>query len=165
MTESTTPEKTPKTMSSLPILIGLGLIIGFGAIFLFELLQLSRPSGGLADEAVSADAYVADVTPLLENADPQRGMEIAQNKGCLGCHNNGESNTFAPHYAETHIQAATRRSPMTAEGYLYESILYPGAFEVGDYPTVMPRVYGTELTPQEIGDLIAYLLSPLAETP
>ncbi|MDX2076229.1 MAG: cytochrome c [bacterium] len=165
MTQSTPPEKTPKRMSSLPILIGVGLIIGFGAIFLFELLQLSRPSGGLTDEEVSADAYVAEFTPLLENADPQRGMEIAQSKGCMACHNNGEANTFAPRYSETHLQAANRRPPMTAEGYLYEAIVYPGAFEVGDYPTVMPRVYVTELTQQEIGDLIAYLLSPLAETP
>jgi mono/diheme cytochrome c family protein len=165
MTENTTPEKEPKAMSSLPILIGLGLIIGFGAIFLFEMLQLSRPSGGLEDDAVSAESYVAEVTPLLADADPQRGFELVRNKGCLGCHTNAETNNLAPRFANTHQNAGDRRAPMTAEGYLYESIFYPDAFVVGDYQTVMPAVYGAQLTSQEIGDIIAYLLSPLAETP
>jgi cytochrome c len=156
---SETPPKKP--MSSLPILIGLGLIIGFGAIFLFEFLQLSRPSGGLDDESITADAYLADVTPLLENADPERGRQLLSAKGCIGCH----ANNLAPSYAETHREAGNRRPPMTAQGYLYESIVFPNAFMVGDYPTNMPMNYVDSLTTAEIGDIIAYLLSPLAEAP
>lgn len=157
-------ENAPKQLSPLPILIGIGLVIGFGVIFLFEMLQLTRPTGGLADEAVSADAYLADVNPLLANADPQRGQELVRSKGCLGCH--GENaNNLAPAYSETHREAANRRPPMTAEGYLYESIMYPNAFKVRDYITNMPSNYVDILTPQEIGDIIAYLLSPLASTP
>lgn len=162
MTEQASSETPPKKpMSSLPILIGLGLIIGFGAIFLFEFLQLSRPSGGLEDENVTADAYLADVTPLLVNADPERGRQLLSSKGCIGCH----ANNLAPSYDETHREAGNRRSPMTAEGYLYESIMFPNAFMVGDYPTNMPMNYVDSLTTQEIGDIIAYLLSPLAEAP
>ncbi|MCU0480085.1 MAG: c-type cytochrome [Anaerolineae bacterium] len=162
MTEQVSSETPPKKpMSSLPILIGLGLIIGFGAIFLFEFLQLSRPSGGLEDENVTADAYLADVTPLLENADPERGRQLLSSKGCIGCH----ANNLAPSYVETHEQAANRRPPMTAQGYLYESIVFPNAFMVGDYPTNMPMNYVDSLTTAEIGDIIAYLLSPLAATP
>lgn len=162
MTDSTT-ENAPKKLSSLPILIGIGLIIGFGVIFLFEMLQLTRPTGGLDDQSVSAESYLADVTPLLANADPQRGFELVKNKGCLGCH--GENtNNLAPAYSETHREAANRRPPMTAEGYLYESIMYPNAFKVRDYITNMPINYADGLTPQEIGDIIAYLLSPLVPT-
>lgn len=161
MSDITSPENAPKHMSSLPILIGLGLVIAFGGIFLFELLQLSRPGGGLDDMEVSADAYLEEVTALLANADPTHGQALARSKGCIGCHANG----LAPSYAETYREAGNRRPPMTAAAYLYESIVYPDAFKVGDYPTNMPRVYSTELSQQEIGDLIAFLLSPLADTP
>lgn len=160
MTEETT-QAPSKRMSSVPIFIGLGLIIAFGAIFLFEFLQLSRPSGGLEDENVSADSYMDIVPGLLVDADPERGKELARVKGCDGCHSNG----LAPYYSEIHQEAGNRRPPMTAAAYLYESITYPEAFKIRDYPTIMPRFYLTELTEQEIGDLIAFLLSPLAETP
>jgi len=162
MTENVSSETSQKKpMSSLPILIGLGLIIGFGAIFLFEFLQMSRPKGGLEDENITAESYLADVTPLLENADPERGKELVSSKGCVGCH----GNNLAPSYIETHQQSGNRRPPMTAAGYLYESIVYPNAFRVGDYPTNMPTTYIDDLEQQEIGDIIAYLLSPLVETP
>lgn len=46
----------------------------------------------------------------------------------------------------------------TAEGYLYESITNPNAHVVqGFAPNLMPGVYGTTLSPQQIADLIAYL--------
>ena len=162
MTDST-PDETPKKLSSLPILLGIGLVIGFGVIFLFEMLQFTRPTGGLDDEHISADSYLADVTPLLANADPQRGLELVRNKGCLGCHGE-DTNNLAPAYSVTHREATNRRPPMTAEGYLYESIMYPNAFKVGDYITNMPTNYVDILTPEEIGDIIAYLLSPLVPT-
>jgi nitric oxide reductase subunit C len=62
-----------------------------------------------------------------------------------------------PHY---------RGSAHTAEAYLFESILEPSAFIVpgGTYATpqgvsFMPDTYGKTLTPQQVGDLVAYLMT------
>ncbi|MBC8099359.1 MAG: hypothetical protein H7Y11_07945, partial [Armatimonadetes bacterium] len=55
-------------------------------------------------------------------------------------------------------RTATRRPPLTAEAYLYESILYPTAYEVEGYTGQMPRTYG-ELSDRDLGDIIAYLLT------
>jgi hypothetical protein len=55
-------------------------------------------------------------------------------------------------------RAATRREPLTAAAYIYESILYPAAHVVADYPNVMPQNFPQRLSNKELGDLIAYLL-------
>jgi len=48
----------------------------------------------------------------------------------------------------------------TAEQYLLESIVSPGAHVVEGYAAgIMPANYGARITPQEAADMIAYLLS------
>jgi hypothetical protein len=56
---------------------------------------------------------------------------------------------------------------MSAAQYAYESLLFPGAFIAavctGDDPCEPPGpmpVYGEVLSPQEMADLISYLLEP-----
>ena len=56
-------------------------------------------------------------------------------------------------------RAATRRPPLTAAQYLYESIISPGAYLVEGYANAMPANFAGRLTQAEIGRIIAYLLS------
>jgi hypothetical protein len=61
------------------------------------------------------------------------------------------------------LLAAERRPSLTAAAYVYESIIYPGAFIVDDYYNNMPRIYHDQIPDDELGDIIAYLLTPKAE--
>jgi hypothetical protein len=56
---------------------------------------------------------------------------------------------------------------VTAPQYAYESLLFPGAFIAsgcgGEAPCAQPSLmpgYGEVLSPQEMADLISYLLEP-----
>jgi hypothetical protein len=55
----------------------------------------------------------------------------------------------------------------SVEQYLVESIVQPDAYIVEGYADVMPHFYGTELDPQMLADIVAYLDSQdqLIETP
>jgi hypothetical protein len=55
--------------------------------------------------------------------------------------------------------AATRVSGLSAEEYIRESIITPTAFLVEGFSPVMPTTLGTDLTPQQIDDVIAFLLT------
>jgi hypothetical protein len=49
---------------------------------------------------------------------------------------------------------------MPADAYIYESIVFPGAFVVQGYNDVMPHDFGARMTEQELADVLAYLLLP-----
>jgi mono/diheme cytochrome c family protein len=59
-------------------------------------------------------------------------------------------------YGET---AATRVEGQTAEQYTYTSIVKPAAHIVSGYANIMYPLYGDRYSPQQIADLIAYLLT------
>ena len=55
--------------------------------------------------------------------------------------------------------AVVRVSGESPALYLYESIINPGAYVVEGYPAnVMPANFKDQMTPQEIADIVAYLL-------
>ena len=52
-------------------------------------------------------------------------------------------------------RAGERKPPLSADEYMAESILDPGAFVVEGFDPLMPSIVG--LTDQDVADLIAYL--------
>jgi hypothetical protein len=48
---------------------------------------------------------------------------------------------------------------LSAEAYICESITHPAAFVVENYAAAMPQDFGSRLSPGELGDIIAYLLT------
>jgi hypothetical protein len=48
---------------------------------------------------------------------------------------------------------------MTAEDYLRQSVLDPGAYVVPGYPDSMPRGLGRDLSPTDLDALVTYLAS------
>ncbi len=99
------------------------------------------------------------VTPLLANADADRGAELITRSGCHGCHVVGAANNLAPAFSGVAARAVERRAPMQPEAYLYESIVHPRALIIEGYSEEMPRTYGTILSDQDLGDMIVYLLT------
>ncbi len=81
--------------------------------------------------------------------------------GCNTCHSLDEGVVLVgPSHAGMGTRAATAVSGQSAEDYLRESITNPNAHVTEGYAQgVMYQNYGTDLTEQEINDLVAFLMS------
>ncbi len=87
---------------------------------------------------------------------------IAGGPPCLSCHvvDAAKPQTVGPNLAGIGQRAATRVAGQTATNYLHSSIVDPNGFVVDGFAQgLMFAGYGNALTPQQVDDLVAYLLS------
>ena len=94
-------------------------------------------------------------------------QEIWQSEACFACHylevNQVDyAGQNGPNFADLHERAGSRVAGMTAEEYVYESIVSPRAFVVETYEEVgqMPENFAEKLSEDEIQALVAWLLDP-----
>lgn len=130
----------------------------------------------VACSAQPAPATLTPVPTLLAPfvGDPARGQTLfdapalGQGPGCSACHSLEEGvNLVGPSLAHIATLAAQRLQDGSYAGaadsvvaYLWESIVAPDAYlHPGYQPGSMYGRYGVELSPQEIADLVAFLLS------
>lgn len=163
MAQETKPARSRGSNWTVLIVLTLFIVVAF--FFALEFITASQEGSEGALETLTADSYVEEVNALLavEGADPVLGEELATSLGCKSCHANPFTQ-LAPHFTGIATRAEGRRPPLTAAAYLYESILYPGAYLVPGYNNVMPQTYG-DLSDQELGAIIAYLLTLTDEEP
>ena len=148
-----------------PVYLVIGLfilvtIIFIGALALTTESELVVPPTVVVE--LTPDSYMDKVTALLQNADASRGAVLVEQRACTACHREGAVNHIAPSYDGIAARAATRRPPMTAAAYIYESITNPLAYVVEGYNPSMPQNFAQQLSDQQLGDIIAYLLTPTA---
>ena len=113
------------------------------------------------------DAILLELDALY--GDPFRGQALYNGSegalggvtlGCAGCH---ENEAVAPLTAGTWTRVNDLRLALpqfadtTHQRYLVESIVAPGAYLAPDYADVMPGFYGSQLTAQQLADIVAYL--------
>ena len=94
-------------------------------------------------------------------------QEIWANEACLGCHNLSlaqadDPGQNGPNMADLFERAGSRVEGLTAEEYVYQSIVEPAAFTVSTYEDVgqMPQTYAEKLSEDELQALVAWLLDP-----
>lgn len=93
------------------------------------------------------------------SADEEAGMKIFQ-ANCSACHlTEGEQVLVGPSMEGLASRAGTTVSGMDAEDYLRESILEPAAHVNEGFTNVMPNIYSTVLSEDELDALMAYLLT------
>ncbi|MEA2662915.1 MAG: hypothetical protein QOH08_2487 [Chloroflexota bacterium] len=94
-------------------------------------------------------------------SDPiERGAQVYRQKNCASCHQIGTSGaTVGPPLTHIGSVAETRTPGMSAEDYIRESILDPGAYIVPGYPDTMPRGLARGLSQEDVDDLVRYLLT------
>ncbi len=157
-------EQPKATAARWPVYLALALLVIFAVIFVLVFVNASgdTPEGTPVAELTS-ESYMDIVEPLLANADPERGEVLLTQYDCAACHRMGVANNLAPSFVGIAERAAVQRPPLTAAAYLYEAIIYPDVHVAGSYTGIMPQYYGTRLSEQELGDIIAYLLTPDAE--
>ena len=80
---------------------------------------------------------------------------------CATCHSlDPNNNTVAPSLVGLSTRAGSRVEGLSADEYVHQSITMPNAFVVPGYSAgVMYPGYGEKLTPEQIDDLAAYVLS------
>ena len=76
---------------------------------------------------------------------------------CSSCHN--ETSTASPDMSGFGSRAGTTVAGEDAREYIFYSITEPGRYVVEGFGNAMYNQYDENMTPQEIADLIAYLLA------
>lgn len=152
---------TPKPSRNWPVIAVIGLLVVFGGAFIVVMATWQAPQTepSAADEPTLAEAVAA----VLTAADPVRGEQHLTTYACAACHIAGAANNVAPGFVGIADTAATRRPPLTAAEYLYESIIDPSAYVVEGYPDVMIGYFASRAPAQDIGDMVAYLLTLTAD--
>lgn len=117
------------------------------------------------------DMVGMDFTITLPEGDTERGKALASGAlGCAVCH---ILSNLGPAWATsdadpgigTRAQTRFQQADYTGEAvsavqYLFESVVHPNAYLVtGFEPDLMPATYSTRMTPQDMADMIAYLLT------
>ena len=118
-------------------------------IVLFGLLLVG--CGG--EETISPTGPVVGTLPTAAKGDPAAGKTSFNDAGCGGCH------TFAPAAAKGSIGPNLDDALQGKDAdFIKESITDPNA-EVasGFQPGIMPQDYSSQLTSQQIADLVAFL--------
>ena len=96
--------------------------------------------------------------------DAQAGEQIFTGEAspsCSSCHSLEPDVTIVgPSLAGIASVAGQMVSGQSAEEYLHESIVDPDAYVVEGFPSgLMPSNYGTQLSEQQVNDLVAYLMT------
>ncbi len=120
---------------------------------------------GSDDSAATAAPELAS----LPEGDPQAGQalfertqEIAGAPTCRTCH---VTEAGAPAIVGPNLSGISERAGQRVEGqsgreYLYTSIVDPYAYVLKGYQSsIMVRNYAEHLTPQQLADLVAYLMT------
>lgn len=121
------------------------------------------------DAAASADESDEEVVRTPQELYASTAMDpTAMN--CAACHNINENQTGSnrggagPHQGNLHETAANRVEGLSAEEYVYNSIVNPGDYIVDGYADgVMPRNFAELMSEEEIRGLAAWMLDPNRE--
>lgn len=113
----------------------------------------------------------ADFLVEFPEGDAANGEQLFLSYGCTGCHGNLEDEASAvvgPWLGNISEVGAARVDGLTAEEYVYESILYPSNFIVPECPTgpctgppsAMPDNFPLRMgaNPQDLVDVMTYIL-------
>ncbi len=149
---------------SWPVIVVIGLFVVITLVFVLEFATTESQIAVIpeATAELSTNTYMDKVTVLLQDANPENGASLIEEYGCVACHRFGVASKVAPSFEGIAERAASRRPPLTAPAYIYESITHPTAYVVEGFQPAMPQNFSERLTDRELGDIIAYLLTPIA---
>lgn len=150
-----TEKPRPASVAGFRVVAGIAVLV-FAAFAVVFAAMTSRSRPGASE--INADSYAEEVAAALINADSEIGGDLVYELECNLCHLRGDGSQSPLFYGLADI-AAERRPPLTAEQYLYEATLYPGLHLVDGYTNAMPDNYAERLTQQEVGHIIAYLMT------
>ena len=108
-------------------------------------------------------AFLEAITPedmgddMAMTGDAANGEALFASTGCVGCHVLEGDATVGPSMEGIASRAASEVEDLSAEEYLVQAIVEPGAHVVDGYNNIMPA-YDT-LPESDINDIVAYLMT------
>jgi len=112
-----------------------------------------------APAALPKEGDFGKITDGLPVGDPERGAQLFNTSGCVGCHSQKKGERLVgPSFYNLWDIAATRVPGMGAREYLYQSIVDPNAYIVEGYQAgLMQQNYAALLSPQQMADILAWI--------
>jgi cytochrome c oxidase subunit 2 len=108
------------------------------------------------------DAWVAEQTGTVSDDPVLRGELVSQQFGCAACHSSDGTELAGPTwlgvYGSTEM-LTDGTSVLVDRAYLIKSIREPGFQVVEGYQNIMPENIGSDLSEEQIDDLIAFIES------
>ncbi len=153
MAESDSNAQGPR----LAVFITIALLFLITALFAAAIVA-ANAAGSLRPQSVDAEAYATEVAAAIEGASAAEGEALIEAFQCGVCHVLGNERV-APRFEGIAIRAGERRAPLPSPEYLYESIVSPGAYLVEGYANAMPANFAERMSPEQVGQIIAYLLT------
>ena len=112
--------------------------------------EIVSPTGPVEGDGVTT---TGKTTTTAEKGDPVAGKSVYNGNGCGGCHAftpAGSKRAIGPNLDET-LKGKDA-------AYVEESIANPDAEIASGYQAgLMPKDYGSQLTPKQLADLVAFL--------
>lgn len=154
----TTP--TRRYENDLPRYLLVGVVIGLLALFLTVIAYTIGTHNGSSSTTSAPPAGTLGSTGGGSPA--AAGKQIFTAQGCGGCHTfapAGANGTIGPNLQSVAASAKADKN-MSLAAYIRQSITDPAAYVVSGYHAgVMPTYYATKLTPAQIGQLVAFIVS------
>lgn len=126
-----------------------------GAILLVLIAVVLVGCGGTAASSIAYEDIPTEGDVARGEAIYSQSINLAPS--CISCHN--ENANAAPHLEGYGAVAGSRVEGEDAREYTFYSIAEPGRHILDGYGNAMYNQYDEKYTPQQIADLIAYLLS------
>jgi cytochrome c oxidase subunit II len=124
--------------------VGRALLIVLGVLLL---------AGCGGEKVVSPTGPVEGTLPKQEAANPANGKTVFSSSGCGSCHTLKDA--AASGKVGPDLDEALKSKD---EAFIEQSISEPNAeIASGFQPNIMPQTYGSQLTSQQLKDLVAYL--------
>lgn len=109
------------------------------------------------------DRWVSQELAAVSSDPVARGQRLVAQNGCIGCHSLDDKPSVGPTWQGLFgkEQELTDGSKVIVdEDYLKEAILFPNAkVPKGFAPGIMPEIYQTQLSEQQLTDIIAFIKS------
>ena len=112
---------------------------------------------GVAKTGVEAEE---EAEALVWNSAEEHGEYLFVNQGCAGCHSLNEDEVIVgPSMYGLIDRSGDKVQGLSAEEYIYQSIVYPNEYIVEGYPAnVMPQIF-INLSEEELQALVSYLIT------
>ncbi len=130
-------------------------------VLLLSLLLALSACGGGGDAETPAETEAIGNAANGETLFSQATIGANNAPGCITCHSlEPDVVIVGPSQAGLATRAQTRVAGMSAADYIHQSIVEPNAYVVEGFAEgLMYQNYATDLTEQEINDLVAYTLT------
>ena len=162
--------RKPLSPTAEPLVLAAVGFVGFLVLaFIFlrapTVMQAEVEAAKPAKPSLATKGDFDKIAAALPAGNVESGARLFVSQGCTGCHSQEkDKRVVGPSFYGLWTRAATRQPPTGAKGYIYHSIVAPNDYVVESYqPNIMQQTYATQLDPQQIADILAWIEKAHAE--